>query len=76
MPNFVQLYPRLRKTKDTGPSCSLAEAIERQDLFINPIITNYAAHLLFSFLRYYYIENAGIAINIKSNLLTEIPLKK
>ena len=50
---------------DNEPSCSHAEALEKQDLFINPAIANLGASLLWQLFREGMTENRGFFINLK-----------
>ncbi|MFA6151986.1 MAG: PRTRC system ThiF family protein [Chitinophagaceae bacterium] len=47
------------------PSCSLAEALEKQDLFINPALVNMGASLLWSLFRNGMTEYRGFFMNLK-----------
>ena len=48
------------------PSCSLAEAIEKQDLFINPTLANMGASLLWNLFRRGMTENRGFFLNLET----------
>ncbi|MCE7044435.1 PRTRC system ThiF family protein [Dyadobacter sp. CY312] len=61
------------ETADNTPSCSLPEALEKQDLFINATITQLGSALLWSLLRQGMTENRGIFVNLET-LITQ-PLK-
>ena len=50
--------------KNMGPSCSLAEAIEKQDLFINSTIANVGAKLLWKLFREGMTDQAGVFLNM------------
>ncbi|MEP6749415.1 MAG: PRTRC system ThiF family protein [Bacteroidota bacterium] len=52
--------------KDTTPSCSLADALTKQDLFINSTLVNMGASLLWNLFREGMIEHRGFFINLKS----------
>lgn len=54
-------FPRLTdlRFKDPGPSCSLAEALESQELFINQHIATLGMQLAWSIFRYGRIKCAG-----------------
>jgi len=54
------------KEKDSGPSCSLAEAIEKQDLFINSTLANAGAKLLWKLFREGMTDQAGVFLNMES----------
>lgn len=50
--------------EDSGPSCSLAEALEKQDLFINSVLVQTAAALLWSLLKDVAIDIHGVYVNL------------
>lgn len=50
---------------DDTPSCSLAEALTKQDLFINSALANLGASLLWSLFREGMITNRGFFLNLK-----------
>jgi PRTRC genetic system ThiF family protein len=50
---------------DSGPSCSLAEALLKQDLFINSALANTGASLLWTMFREGMITNRGLFMNLK-----------
>ncbi|MDE3250273.1 MAG: PRTRC system ThiF family protein, partial [Bacteroidota bacterium] len=75
LPNVVQAFPQLKKVKeaDQGPSCSMAEALDRQDLFINSVLAEFAGNLLWKLLRKGLIEYRGCYVNLET--LTVNPIK-
>ena len=60
------------QTDDT-PSCSLAEALSKQDLFINSAVANLGASLLWQLFREGMIFNRGMFLNLRT-FITQ-PLK-
>ncbi|TDO68768.1 PRTRC genetic system ThiF family protein [Flavobacterium chryseum] len=44
-------------------NCSFRESIERQDLFINDMISNLASDMLWKLLRYKYLTHHGVVLN-------------
>lgn len=65
LPTMTQLYKLTRKDeRDSGPSCSLAEALSRQDLFINRGVATMAADILWRLLKEGHIESHGFFINL------------
>jgi len=50
---------------DNTPSCSLAEALTKQDLFINSALANFGASLLWQLFREGMIFNRGFFLNLK-----------
>ena len=59
--------------KHSGPSCSLAEALQKQDLFINSTLAQLGCNLLWKLFRECMIENHGIFLNLET--LNVNPLK-
>jgi len=69
LPMITDEYGELLKqseTLDNTPSCSLAEALEKQDLFINSTLAQMGCSLLWSMFRYGKIENRGFFLNLKN----------
>ena len=56
-------YARVKET-DSGPSCSLAEALEKQDLFINSTLAQLGCNLLWKMFRHGMIEHQGLYLNL------------
>lgn len=52
--------------EDDTPSCSLAEALEKQDLFINSTLAQMGSSLLWSLFRNGLTENRGFFLNLKN----------
>lgn len=50
---------------DDSPSCSLAEALTKQELFINPTLANIGSTLLWSMLRNGMTDNRGVFLNLQ-----------
>lgn len=77
LPNVMDVFPELAKGKikeDAAPSCSLAESLERQDLFINDHVTRWALHLLWTLFRQGKIEHHGYFINLASGTANPLPI--
>ena len=74
----TEIFPELlnRKLKeDNTPSCSLAEALERQDLFINQSVATFALQLLWQFIRNGGLDIHGYFINLETGRVTPLPIK-
>lgn len=69
---FGELLKQSEQTDDT-PSCSLAEALEKQDLYVNATLAQMGCSLLWNMFRFGMTENRGFFLNLK-NFLTQ-PLK-
>lgn len=52
------------KDEDSGPSCSLAEALEKQDLFINSTLAHLGCNLLWKMIRHGMLEHHGLYLNL------------
>lgn len=53
------------ENEDNTPSCSLAEALEKQDLYINSTLAQMGSSLLWNLFRNGCIENRGFFLNLK-----------
>jgi len=60
--------------KDSGPSCSLAEAIEQQDLFINSTLANIGSKLLWKLFREGMTNQRGAFLNMDRLNLNPMPV--
>lgn len=68
LPNVFDIYPELKtgvEDNDT-PSCSLTEALEKQDLFINSFMADWIAHLMWTMFRYGKTDKHGVFVNLDS----------
>jgi PRTRC genetic system ThiF family protein len=69
LPTVFDLYPNLEDQedrKDQGPSCSLADALKAQDLFINQQVATAALKLIWSGLRIGKLTVSGYFINFEA----------
>lgn len=73
LPLITDLH-RLTKAsdRDSGPSCSLAEALAKQDLFINRMVATAAADILWKLLRHGIIEHHGAYVNLDNMMMVPI----
>ena len=58
-------YSTIRE-KDSGPSCSLAEALEKQDLFINSTLAQLGCNILWKMFRNGMLEHHGLFLNLET----------
>jgi PRTRC genetic system ThiF family protein len=68
LPFVTETYRELLEQKDEGdnlPSCSLAEALTKQDLFINGSLADMGASLLWQLFREGMLTNRGFFLNLK-----------
>jgi PRTRC genetic system ThiF family protein len=73
MKSVIQMYPNMVDDQ-TAPSCSLAEALNRQDLFINNAIAIFGIDLLYKLLTHFVIQFQGIYLNLSTPETTKIPI--
>ncbi|AZA51243.1 PRTRC system ThiF family protein [Chryseobacterium carnipullorum] len=69
LPYVTEEFGELLKqseTEDDTPSCSLAEALEKQDLFINSTLAQMGCSLLWNLFRNGLTENRGFFLNLKN----------
>lgn len=79
LPTVLEAFPELADesvAEDDAPSCSVAEALERQSLFINRVLASHALALLFELLGRGSIGNAGGFINLASGQVVPISLPR
>jgi PRTRC genetic system ThiF family protein len=77
LPHAGELYPELidptYEPKEDIPSCSLAEALEKQALFVNPTLAVQGMALLGQLFTTDGIEVQGVFVNLKR--MTVLPMK-
>lgn len=77
LPHVGELYPEMidpvQEDLDDTPSCSLAEALAKQSLFINPTIADFAGNILWQLFTKGEIENHGVFVNLERMMV--MPLK-
>lgn len=69
LPFITEEFEELLKqseTEDDTPSCSLAEALTKQDLYINSTLAQMGSSLLWSLFHNGLTENRGFFLNLKS----------
>jgi PRTRC genetic system ThiF family protein len=77
LPTVLEYFPELTDEtaqEDDAPSCSVAEALERQSLFVNRVVASHALALLFDLLGRGSIGHAGAFINLASGQAVPIAL--
>ena len=79
LPTVVELFPEIYSREsqldaDNGPSCSLAQALERQELFVNQAIVTPALQLLWAIFRRGRTSWCGAFVNLDSGRMTPIPI--
>ncbi len=66
LPTFEKVFKKsqIDKEEDNAPSCSLAEALSRQDLFINSTLANLGCNILWKMISTGYIKHRGAYLNL------------
>lgn len=54
------------RDEESGPSCSLAEALEKQDLFINSTLAQLGCNILWKMFRHGMIGHQGFYLNLET----------
>jgi len=77
LPTIFKLFPEFEKIKEknTGPSCSVAEAIKKQDLFVNSILAQLGCNLLWKLIKEGSLEYQGLFMNLKTMNVKPIKIK-
>ncbi|MDR2270468.1 MAG: PRTRC system ThiF family protein [Sphingobacterium sp.] len=68
LPSIIEQYGKLMttaETEDDTPSCSMAESLQKQDLFINASLAQMGASLLWNLFLFGMTENRGFFHNLK-----------
>ncbi|ABF13094.1 MULTISPECIES: PRTRC system ThiF family protein [Cupriavidus] len=78
LPHVGDLYPQLLDPKgdkaDTAPSCSMAEALQKQSLVINMAIAVQAYNLLWTLFRTGTLQNCGAFVNLLTGRTSPLPV--
>lgn len=77
LPTVVKLFPQLKKLKevDATPSCSLAQALGKQDLFINSTLAQLGMNILWKLFREGRISHHGCFLNLDTMSVNPIKIK-
>jgi len=68
LPLVTEEFKEMLEAADDSdePSCSTAEALKKQDLYINSTIANYGASLLWQLLQAGMVEYRGVFVNLQN----------
>lgn len=66
-------YSTIRE-KDSGPSCSLAEALQKQDLFINSMLAQIGCDILWRMFREGRTFHRGAYLNLDTLRVSPVPV--
>lgn len=78
LPHVGELFPEVMDPQvvdpDEGASCSLAEALARQSLFINRTLVSHGMAMLWDLLRHHKISFHGVFVNLETGRCTSLPV--
>lgn len=77
LPFVTKEFAGLLQAADTGddtPSCSLAEALTKQDLFINSTLANLGSSLLWNMMRTGMTHHRGLFLNLNTFRTVPLPI--
>jgi PRTRC genetic system ThiF family protein len=79
LPTVAELFPDMidaskDKKSDNEPSCSLAGALKKQDLFINQTVSTFALNLLWQLFRNGGLDIHGYFINLNSGKVNALQI--
>jgi PRTRC genetic system ThiF family protein len=79
LPTVLELFPELASAeklldRDPGPSCSLAQALERQELFVNQAVATPALQLLWQIFRTGRTSWCAAFVNCATGRMTPLPV--
>ncbi|MBU1247126.1 MAG: PRTRC system ThiF family protein [Proteobacteria bacterium] len=75
LPSVLDFFPTIaeRDDLDDTPSCSLADALKKQDLFVNRIMADFGLNIVWRMFRQGYTEVQGAFVGLES--LVSSPLR-
>jgi PRTRC genetic system ThiF family protein len=79
LPLITERFPEILDTdipEENTASCSLSEAVAKQDLFINPQVATWGLHILWRLLTEGFIEHCGYFVNLEQGLVVPIPITR
>lgn len=78
LPHVGDLFPELINpsldAEDNMPSCSLAEALEKQSLFVNRSVAVWGLNMLWELFRHGKLDYHGVFVNLKSGRASSLPV--
>lgn len=74
LPTVIKMFPQLKKIKEEqqGPSCSLAEALQKQDLFINSTLAQFGCNLIWKLIMEGSLTHHGCYVNMENLIVNPI----
>lgn len=78
LPCVTELFPDLMDVnfdETNEPSCSMVDALRKQSLFVNRMVSAYALDLLWELIREGKVDNQGVYFNLRTRTSQPVPLK-
>lgn len=76
LPHVAEFYPEMvdpaTESQDDTPSCSLAEALEKQNLLINAVVADMAVNLLWKLFTEGQLTVQGVFLNLDSMMVSPL----
>jgi len=76
LPHVAEFYPEIidpsTEEEDDTPSCSLAEALDKQSLYINATLSDFASNLLWMLFTQGGLDTHGAFINLRRMMVTPL----
>ncbi len=79
LPTVLDLYPGIAEEDGKayqGPSCSVQQALERQDLFVNQWVATAALEILWKMFRHASVTQHGAFIDLKTMNVRPLPVDR
>ncbi len=77
LPTAAELFPEIADAtlpEDDAPSCGLAQALERQELFVNQAVVTPALEILWRLFRFGSIDWHGAFVNLAAGTMRPLPV--
>lgn len=75
LPNVLDLFPGIRSMPDDNkPSCSMAEALRSQNLFVNRWVVDAAVAMLWRLIAEGFVEHHGALVDMRALKMTPITI--
>ena len=80
LPHVGDLFPELidpsQDAADDMPSCSLADALEKQSLFVNRGVAVWGLNMLWELFRHGKLDYHGVFVNLKTGRASSLPVSQ
>jgi PRTRC genetic system ThiF family protein len=79
LPTVLELYPELLDEsipEDDAPTCSLAEALEKQGLYINRAVSMFGLNMLESLIRQGHLQHNAVFVDLERSVTTNLQVSQ